>query len=532
MFEMLKKVWAESAEAMKALPMSKRVAIAFVAIVALGGIMGVAYMSKRADNQVLFAGLSPEDAGAITQKLTEQKIPYELAQDGRAVLVPAEKVHELRLSMATSGLPSGGGVGFEIFDKSTFGMTDFVQKLNFKRALQGELSRTISTFKEVKSCRVHIAVPEKKLFGKEKDEPTASVAIQFSSRARLNKEQVMGIVHLVASSVEGLKPENITVVDVEGRLLSGGESSDESTRLSSTQMEHRSNVEKDIEKRITSMIENVVGYGKAVTRVTAEIDFTKIERTEKKYDPNSQVARSEQRSENKSVGASHSPSGAVGASSNLPGGEEAQSTSSASPAQTTSTQETLNYEINEVVSHMVEQVGALKKLSIAVIVDGKYIPKKDGAPNEKEYQARTEDEIKQIADLVRTAAGVNQQRGDVVTVQSAPFDTSRYSGEIEDAKAESDRQFYMEVVKYAGMAALVFALFLFIIRPTLGWITATTGEMAELRAFPQTVQQLEASMGMKPGEEEVDYKTKIRQIVQNDPKAAAEMLREWLKSKR
>lgn len=530
MFDFLKKVWAESLEAMKALPTSKKVAIGFVAVAALAGVMGVAYLSKRPDNQVLFSGLSQDDAGTITQKLSEQKVPYELAQDGKAILVPAEKVHELRLSMATQGLPSGGGVGFEIFDKSTFGMTDFVQKLNFKRALQGELARTISQFREVKSCRVHIASPEKRLFGKEKDDPTASVAIQFSSRARLNKEQVMGIVHLVASSVEGLKPENVTVVDVEGRLLSGGESSDESARLSSTQMEHRSNLEKDMEKRITSMIENVVGYGKAVTRVTAEIDFTKIERTEKKYDPNSQVARSEQRSENKSVGA-QSPSGAVGASSNLPGGEEAQ-VSSGTPAQSTSTQETLNYEINEVISHMVEQVGSVKKLSIAVIVDGKYIPKQGGAANEKEYQARTEDEIKQLTDLVRTAAGVNAQRGDVVTVQSAPFDTSKYAAEIDDAKAESDRQFYMEVVKYFGMGALVLALFMFIIRPTLAWITATTGEIEELRAFPQTVQQLEASMGFKPGEEEIDYKTKIRQIVQENPKAAAEMLREWLKSKR
>lgn len=530
MLEFLKKVWVESFEAMKALPASKKVAIGFVAVVALGGVMGVAYLSKRPDNQVLFAGLSSEDAGAITQKLSEQKIPYELAQDGRAVLVPAEKVHELRLSMATQGLPSGGGVGFEIFDKSTFGMTDFVQKLNFKRALQGELARTIGQFKEVKSCRVHIAVPEKRLFGKEKDDPTASVAIQFSSRARLNKEQVMGIVHLVSSSVEGLKPENVTVVDVEGRLLSGGESSDESTRLSSTQMEHRANIEKDIEKRITSMIENVVGYGKAVTRVSAELDFTKIERTEKKYDPNSQVARSEQRSENKSVGA-QSPYGAVGASSNLPGGEEAQSTAG-TPAQTSSTQETVNYEINEVVSHMVEQVGAVKKLSIAVIVDGKYVPKQGGTAGEREYQARSEDEIKQLTDLVRTAAGVNTQRGDVVTVQSAPFDTSRYAGEIEEARAESDRQFYMEVVKYFGMGALVLALFMFVIRPILGWITATTGEIEELRAFPQTVQQLEASMGFKAGVEEVDYKTKIRQIVQENPKAAAEMLREWLKSKR
>ncbi|MBI5815796.1 MAG: flagellar M-ring protein FliF [Nitrospinae bacterium] len=534
MRELLTKVWTQMLEVNKSLSGTKKAAIAFVALVALGGIMGVAYYSGKPDYQVLFSSLSQEDAGAITQKLSADRIPYQLMADGSAILVPAERVHELRLSLATQGLPAGGGVGFEIFDKSTFGMTDFVQKLNFKRAMQGELSRTIGQMKEVRSSRVHIAIPEKKLFGKEDTGPTASVVLQLARRGALNKDQVMGIVHLVASSVEGMKPENVTVVDTEGRLLSGGEPSDEAARLSSTQNEYRNNMERDIEKNITSMIENVVGSGKVVTRVTADMDFTKIERTEKKFDPNSQVARSEQRSESKATGA-QSPGGVPGIQSNIPGGEVATMTAAA-PAQNSQSQETVNYEINEVVSHIQEQVGGVKKLSIAVIVDGKYAAK-EGAPAgaEKEFQPRTAEELNQLSELIKTAAGVNVGRGDQVTVQSAPFDTSKFDTDITDAKAETDRQFYMEVVKYVGIGALVLALFILILRPALGWITSTSRELEDLRAFPQTVQQMEARLGVKTGgglEEEVDYREKVKRLMQENPKAAAEMLREWLKSRR
>jgi len=532
MLDFLKKVWSQVQEANKSLSAGKKAALAFVGVATLVGVLFVAYTAKKPDYQVLFSGLSSEDAGSISQKLSEGKIEYQLMADGSAIMVPAEKVHELRLQLATQGLPAGGGVGFEIFDKSTFGMTDFVQKLNFKRALQGELSRTIGQMKEVKNARVHIAMPEKKLFGKEDTGPTASIVLQLNQRGSLNKHQVTGIVHLVASSIEGMKPENVTIVDTDGRLLSGGEPTDESARLSSTQMEFKNNTEKDIEKRITSMIENVVGAGKVVTRVSAEIDFTKIERTEKKFDPNSQVARSEQRSEAKSVGA-QSPGGVPGIQSNVPGGEEATMTQG-TPAQNNTSQETVNYEINEVVSHIQEQVGGIKKLSIAVIVDGKYAVKEGAEPGaEKEYQPRPAEELNQLSELIKTAAGVNTNRGDQVTVQSAPFDTSRYETDLVDAKTEADRQLYMDVIKYIGMGALVLALFVIVLRPALGWITSTSRELEDLRAFPQTIQQIEARLGMKPGgEEEVDYREKVKNLMKENPKAAAEMLREWLKARR
>ena len=406
MFESLNKLWEQIEKTWSAIPASKRVAMALVSIITVGGILGVAWFSNRPDYKVLFAGLSGEDAAAVTQRLTELQSPFKLAQEGSAILVPADQALRLRLDMATAGLPSGGVVGYEIFDQSTFGMTEFVQRLNFRRALQGELSRTINKFREIQSSRVHIAIPEKRLFEKESAVTTASVVIKLASGKRLKKEKVAGISHLIASSVEGLAPEDVTVVDTEGNVLAGAEPTDDAVALSSTQLDYKTAIEKSMENRLSSMLENIVGQGKVVTRVSAIIDFSRVEKTEKKFDPDSQVARSEQRSENRSTGAQAS-FGVVGAESNLPGG--AQAGSGSRPANNTSSQETTNYEINEVTTHLVGQVGSIQKLSIAVIVDGVYAVAKDGT---REFSPRPDVEIARLTQLVRTAAGYDAERGD------------------------------------------------------------------------------------------------------------------------
>jgi len=528
MLEFFRNLWKQTLEVVKNLPPGRLAAIGVVGIMTLAGILGVAYMAKKPDYQVLFSGLSPDDTTAITTRLNEQRIKYKLAQDGAAVMVPSGKALQLRLEMATAGLPSGGVVGYEIFDESTFGMTEFVQKLNYKRALQGELSRTINQFREIQSSRVHIAIPEKRLFSKDNQEPTASIVIKLAVGRRLAKGKVNGITHLVASSVEGLRPEKVTVVDVDGNVLAGGESSDEMAMLSSTQLEYKSNLEKALEKRITSMLENIVGPGKAVTRVSSEINFKQVERTEKTFDPNGQVVRSEQRAESKSTG-EQAPIGVPGVQSNIPGTEQGAATT-AKPASSANSQETTNYEINEVTSHVVEQVGTIKKLSVAVIVDVKRsAADKSG---EAKFTPRNEQELKQIADLVKTAAGFDEKRGDKVVVESAPFDISKYEAQIEEAKADADRQMYGPIVQYVGMGALGLLLFVFIARPILRSLTAAGKDIETLRAFPQTVQQMEAKYGAGAEEGEKDFRTRARQVIESDPKVAAEMMRDWLRARR
>ena len=526
MVEYLRKLWSDMLGAGDTIPPGKKAGIALMAVIVLGGILGIAYMASKPDYRLLYSGLALEDVNAVTTRLTENNTPYQLSPDGTAIFVPADQALELRLDMATAGIPSGGSVGFEIFDKSAFGMTDFVQKLNFKRALQGELARTINQFREVKASRVHIAIPEKRLFSDDNNKPKASVIVKLASGRRLKKDSVKAISHLVASSVEGLNAENITVVDVEGNVLAGGEPSDEMALRSSTQLEYRANVEKSLEKRITSMLERVTGMGKVVTRVSALIDFKRVERTEKKYDPDSQVARSEQRSESKSSG-EQAPFGVPGVSSNVPNGEKS-GVSSGKPATSTNLNETTNYEIDEFTSRIIEETGLVKKLSIAVMVDGKYATGDNG---ESQFTARTAEEIKQITDLVKTAAGIDEKRGDSVVVESARFDSTELDMEIESAKGEADRQLYATIVKYTGMVALAMILFLFIARPVIKSITAASVDIEALRTFPQTVEQMEAKYGTAP-EKDIDYRTRVTRAMEEDPAAAATMVRDWLRTRR
>lgn len=305
---------ADVGEQLRTLPMKKILALLVViALVITAGILLMTW-SQKADQQLLFSNLSDEDAGAIIQKLNEQKIPY--TATGGGIMVPADKVYEVRLQLASQGLPQGGGVGFELFDKTSFTMTDFVQKLDYRRALQGELARTIRSLAEVEQCRIHLAIPEKTLFMQKDEKPKASVLLKLRPGRRLSQSQVQGIVHLVSSSIEGLDAKDVTVVNNDGDMLTSDV--DENFAETGSQFEYERTYEHDMEAKIISMLEPVVGKGKAKARVAVSFDFTKTEKTEEKYDPDSQVARSEQRNTEKSTGGTNG--GIPGIASNLPGG--------------------------------------------------------------------------------------------------------------------------------------------------------------------------------------------------------------------
>jgi len=265
--------------------------------------------SNRPDYRVLYSNLSEGDAAAVVSKLKEMKIPYRLEGAGHSILIPAGQVYETRLQLATSGLPQGGGIGFEIFDRTNIGMTDFVQHLNYQRALQGELSRTINQFSEVETSRVHLSLPRKSLFVEDQKEARASVILKLKQGRSLGRSQVQGIVHLVASSAEGLNPTNITVVDTQGHLLSEPGDSDPMARLGQSQWEFKTNLEKTLEKRVQTMLEKAVGENRVIVRVSADLDFKQIEETEETFDPETPAVRSEQRSEEKTKGGYPEPSG-------------------------------------------------------------------------------------------------------------------------------------------------------------------------------------------------------------------------------
>lgn len=486
--------------------------------------------SQQPEMQVLFSNLTQEDAGAIVAKLKEQKVPYALEGHGGMILVPTDRVHELRLLMASQSLPQGGGVGFEIFDRTTVGMTDFVQKLNYRRALQGELARTVAQLAAVERARVHLVVPERSLFADQREKPRASVIVTLRRGKSLNAGQIQGIAHLVASSVEGLQPHEVTVVDSQGQILSKPAGGDVASQQTGAQLDAKHALEKDLESRVQSMLERVVGVGKAVVRVSSVLDLRQVERTEEVYDPNAQVVRSENRQQEKTSSSTAGAEGVAGTGSNLPdkavsGPEGATSTNSA-----TRTNTTVNYEISKVVSRIVEPVGSIKRLSVAVLVDGSYevTTGKDGKPQRK-YLPRDDAEMKKLTDLVKKAMGYSEERGDQVEVLNAAFDTSAVEvGEQADTGESAPSPMTAQYVRYGVFAVLVTLIFLFIVRPLMRLLMAPqpAGQLAlPGAALPAPVGQLEAALTS------AESKTALLETARTSPQATALVVKKWLKEK-
>jgi len=512
--QFLTKFWA----GFDALSSGRKISVIMIALMTAAAIGLMVYFTNQVDYRVLFSNLSAEDAGSIVGKLNEKKIPYKVSSSGNVVSVPAEKVSELRLELAVAGLPQGSGVGFEIFDNKTLGATEFEQQLNYRRALQGELARTINGLDEIQSSRVHIALPKDSLFSEQQKRPTASVTLRLKSGKTIRTAQIEGIVHLVASSIEGMHPEDVMVVDSKGTILSTAQHESKLSKLTSSQVDFQRNTEKDLSGRIQSMLENVVGKGKAVVRVTAELDFRVTEKTEESYDAEAPVVRSVQRNTEK-VNAV----GKTGAVSDSPEKETLD--------------EVVNYEINKVVNKTVMPVGDTKKLSIAVLIDGTY---KKNDKGEEVYQPRTKNEIETIEDLVRKSAGINAQRGDQIVVTNMPFRKVE-AEEVETPTLKERVETFTPIFSYLAIAGVVIFILLFIVRPLIRSV---------MRAVPVPVGQLSgarlpASIPGATGAEQYAQQVALAQqgaegrtlteteiakeLARADSKQFADILRNWIK---
>lgn len=492
-------------------PLKRKIGLASAILLSIGLIWGVVLWSDSVDYQVLYSNLSSEDAGQVVAKLKEMKVPYKVT--GNVVYVPSNKVHELRLELSAQGIPQGGGVGFEIFDKVNLGVTDFVQKLNYRRALQGELARTIKQLSEVEQCRVHIAIPEKTIFTDKEERPSASVVLKLKAGRTLSNAQIGGIVHLVASSVEGMKPTDVTVVDSMGNLLTK-ENSSQDALLDAKQLEYQRLVDRSYEQRLQSMLEGINGKGKAIVRVSTKIDFTQVDRTEEKFDPDSIALRSEQRTQEKTTGSTQG--GIPGVVSNQPGGNQPATTGTGPSSQKQS--ESLNYEVSRTVSKFHQPRGEIKSISVAVLVDGTYKKEKDKTV----YVPRTEAELKKYEDIVKAAIGFNKDRGDVVTVSNMQFEAA--SDDIAPVPID-----YVKVIstvlKYLVPIVVTLILALFVFKPL----------MQLLKPPPPPAPVITQATGL--AEQEILAKTKspektlqdeVLELVSADPKKAAAVLKEWM----
>ena len=516
-------------------PWSRKIALMTVTMLSIGLFAFIIMQAKTADYQLLYGNLTETDASAMTQLLKAQNIPYQLSNNGHNILVPTKSVYETRLSLASAGLPQGGGVGFEIFDKQSFALTDFVQKVNYSRALQGELARTIASLAPVESARVHLALPEKRLFKDQQKQATASVIIKLAPGRRLSEAQIEGIVHLVSNSIEGLSPEQVTIIDQNGNVLSRLGGKGLSGNLSPDMLEYQMQVEQRMEERAQALLDKSLGAKNALVRVTAALDFARKEKTEETFDPEEPVIRSEQQSDEKS--GSESVSGGVpGVQSNLEGqaGQggaapptgQANQIAAATPT-SSKTQRTTNYEISKVVSKTTSPVGTVSKLSVSVLVADKMTPAKDKEPTKTE--PRSEAELKALENMIASALGLDKARGDKIEVTSMPFLASEESAGTE-ARADKLHQ-YMPFIRYSLLLLGGALLYFFIIRPVMNTLKR------DVTRHYKTVEQMEAEqryagfrdadMATKPN----DPLIKIKRDVETDPVFNAHVLKNWIQDR-
>lgn len=541
-------------KALTALSWNQRISLLVLSAAVIAGVAGLVYFMNQEEYQTLYFDLGTDEAAQIVDRLKALKIPYKVSDSGRSIMTPAANISELRLQLASEGL-QGGKVGFEIFDRTNLGMTEFAERVSYQRALIGELTRTIMSLKEISEARVHLTLPKESLFNDNSEAPKASVVLKLKSGKQLGAPVVSGIVHLVSSAVEGLNPENVTVVDFNGRVLSESKATTEEA-LTSAQMELKARTEKDLTAKIVNILEPVVGAERVKADTSVVMDFSRREQTEEKYDPQSVIRNQTTSQEQNQTG----PGVSVGALG-IPGTKSNGADPSpqllpavAGGSSYTKQSETKNYEISKLVRHTLEPTATIQRLSVAVIVDDAVQMDKDpsGAPLRKNVP-RSADDLKKIKDLVTAAVGIDAGRGDVLTIENIAFEAP---AEPDDAPAgflPEVQTLARPAMRYTSLLALFLLVYFLLFRPiskrvfvsvdeTLGRPAAQLSDGAEAGpslslATPKTVKELEASLGEGRGQPALAgsdvnrtdiLKQRIAEFVQREPEKGAQLVRSWL----
>lgn len=472
----------------------RKLTMVVVTLVVFAGFGVIMAIGGRPSYRVLFTNLSPEDAAAVVESLKERKIPYRLGKGGGAIEVPEEMLHEVRLALATDGLPQSGGVGFELFDRNSFGATDFVQRVNLQRALQGELARSIRHFPQVTQARVHLTIPEKSLFVREAQRPQASVVLQLKPGAVLQPSQLQGIVHLVASSVQGLQPHDVHVVDTSGKVLYSPRDGADVEGGLSRMAELQTELERRLEAKVQTILEPILGPRKVVARVHADLDPRRVEQTEEQYDPDRSAVRSEQRSSERSSYGGTGEQGVPGVMSNL-GDQRAGSIVGVSGPNLQRENETVNYELNRLTRRIVAPVGEIRRLTVAVLVDG--VKKKVAGNDGQEtwvVEPRPAEEIKSYEEIVKQAVGFNPQRGDQLQVASVPFERMEEPEEHLSQGLHQALSRWAEgpLVRHGSLLLLALLFSALVLRPLV------KGMIKVIQASPSPMQLSSGPHGLEP----------------------------------
>jgi len=478
------------------LPLAHKVLVPVLVVFPVWALIYVSKMATQPDYTVLYSDLSPADAGAVVERLKDMKAAYKV--EGNTVSVsPPELVHELRISLAAEGVPKTGTVGFELFDGTNFATTTMGEMVKKQRALQGELERTIMSLESVLSARVHISQPEKTIFAKQAQDPSASVLLKLRSGGELDKKQIRGIANFVANGVEGLKAEDVTIIDVYGNLLTPKEDEGDELGADATRLTYTKEVEKSYAQRIESMLAKVLGPGKVVARVTADLDFSSNEREEESYDPGGQVIRSERSIEEGAAGTARG--GVPGVAANLSNDPNLLSPPSGTESNTRR-EAVKNFEVSRAIIKSSQAKGKLLRLSAAVLVDGKYedapLASTGGVVAEaaaavaptKVFKSLTPEMLAQVEGVVKSAIGFDATRGDVVTVENIPFFQPDENLSDELAKAAEMNALY----RYGALSVPILALLIFgffVLRPMMKFLTSNPeAEIDITRLLPQGMQ--------------------------------------------
>lgn len=530
------------------LPLVQRILFPLLLI---GSVVGIVYVSRwanQADYVVLFSDLSAQDSSAVISKLKEKKIQYQVRGEGSTVAItPPEIVHEIRIELAGEGVPQGGVVGLEIFEAANLGTTTFQEKIKFQRAIQGELERTIGSIRGVHGVRVHVAQPEKSVFSKLGSQPTASVMLQVDPSAELSRKQIRGISNLVAGSVEGLKAENVTIVDSVGNLLTASdETNSESLEGEATRLTYQREVERGYVQRVEQMLGKILGNGKVIARVTADMDFSQIEKEEESFDPAGQVVRS-LRTIEEGTAAQAQRGGVPGVVSNLANDPSLLTAPNSGQSNGNRKEEVKNYEVSRAVSKSSSPRGKLTKLSVAVLVDGTYesLPVAAGAPAgteaQKQFKALDDDTMARIESVVKSAVGFDATRGDSVTVENIPFNAPD-SKVMEAMETKATYDYWFNAIYRIGPILFIGLFFLFIVRPLVRFLVRPTEAEVDLnRLLPTGIKELEQELEAErskvivPESEPVVNMEQLEELisqnsrqVKENPQQAALLIRYWL----
>ena len=543
-------------EFVKALGPARLAAMGAVAVGLIGFFIFLLLRFSQPNMDVLFSDLTFEDSVDVVKALEGMDVPHHIRQNGAVILVPKERVLRLRMTLAEDGLPAGGAVGYEIFDNSdTLGSTSFVQNINRMRAIEGELARTIRAIERVQAARVHLVLPQRRLFAQETAEPSASIVLKI--RGSLDAGQIKAIQHLVSSGVEGLKPGRVSIVDENGRLLANG-SGDSEGGMATSLDERSRTIENRTRREIEEIIASVVGPGKARVRVTAELDYNKVTETSDIYDPDGQVVRSTQTREESASAAARTGDGQVTVGNELPA---ANAENNAGSEQETSekTEEVVNYEISRTTKTEVVEGGRIKRLSVAVLVDGRYEKAADGSLT---YAPRPDEELEQISALVRSAVGFDKERGDQVYVANLRFadpQSPQLVGDGEGGLFDFTKKEYFHIAELTVIALVSILVLLFVVRPLVRRIVtpevdtsiedlalewkgqatgqieggeAAKGEQSEEQALLEAPMSSAASEALKSakivGEVQANTLRDVGDVVENNHEEAVTIVRNWI----